>query len=84
MNNTEWLLKTEPASYAANLGYDPYAIWVSRLNGADGEKVPARLLAYADTEQTKAHIIYLDGEKGIVNCQQMSGRKDLRVTAVCK
>ena len=74
-SQTGWLLNGEVAFYKeSDLGHDPYAIWITRLRGLEVEKVPARLLAYANDDQSKAHIIYLDGTRGIVLSEQMSAR----------
>ena len=71
-----WLLDGEPAFYKrSSLGYDPYAVWVTRLRGLDVEKVPARLLAYADSNHTKATVIYLDGTRDIVLSEQLTERR---------
>ena len=79
MTNSEqnnWLLDGEPAFYKkSSLGYDPYAIWVTRLHGLEVEKVPARLLAYTDPEHTKATVIYLDGTRDVVLSEQLTERR---------
>lgn len=78
----DWLTKDEPEFYNQRMGHDPYAIWVTRLNGITPEKVAARLLAYADTGRKTAAIIYLDGTRDTVLVEQMSARRppeDFRV-----
>jgi len=71
----EWLTEGEPNWYRTNYGADPYAIWVTRWQGGGLSRRPARLLAYADNEQTKAHVIYFDGGRDVVFRQQMHHRQ---------
>jgi len=78
MEIDNWLLQSEPNLYKKINGSDPYSIWVTRLNGLVVEKTPARLLAYADVGYTKAHVIYLDGTRGIVFKEQMTPRKETK------
>jgi hypothetical protein len=70
-----WLLNEEPLRSTASLGYDPYAIWVTRLNGMHVERLPARLLAYADEAYQFAAVIYLDGRRETVRAEQMTDRR---------
>lgn len=70
--------KTSPLSeedfYKSSLGYDPYAIWITKLKGLNVVKIPARLMAYSNDDHSRAYIRYLDGTTKIVNSEQMSGR----------
>ena len=70
-----WLLKTEPKLYRKQNGYDPYAVWVTRLVGMHVEKRAARMLCYAHLNRSTAHIIYLDGERAEVFIEQLSHRE---------
>ncbi len=72
--NTDWLLKSEPDFYKDKTGSDPYAIWVTKLNGFEILKLPARLLAFTNNEQTKASVIYMDGSREEILAEQMTAR----------
>lgn len=70
----QWLLEQEPDFYKETTGRDPYAIFVTKLSGLNIQRIPARLLSYADKDDKTAHVIYLDGTRGIVYKEQMSPR----------
>ena len=70
----DWLTKGEPEFYLRQTGSDPYAIWITQLNGLTIKRVAARLLAYADAEKATADVIYLDGKRDVVNAHQMTSR----------
>lgn len=82
MVTQDWLTNGEPEFYLGQLGADPYAIWVSYLDGITPKRRAARLLAFADKRQRRAHIIYLDGSRDVVFAQQMTGRHPLEPTSV--
>lgn len=73
---TIWLNELEPALYKKNMGHDPYAIYVQKLENLQVTKTPARLLAYADLEYKTAHVIYQDGTRSVVLHEQILPRKD--------
>lgn len=74
MVTVQWLTEGEPDWYLTHYGSDPYAIWVTRWKDGAMRRRAARLLAYADAAQSKAHVIYFDGSRDVVFSEQMIAR----------